>query len=72
MKNLFATHFVFISNTAENAYTLEEYDASDIDCVIAGTADNIVMVEGEMLEISEAEMVEIIKFGVIFIIDFAE
>ncbi|MFK7786858.1 MAG: polyribonucleotide nucleotidyltransferase [Crocinitomicaceae bacterium] len=41
--------------------TLEEMEASDIDCMIAGTIDNIVMVEGEMLEIQEDEMVEIIK-----------
>jgi polyribonucleotide nucleotidyltransferase len=41
--------------------TLEEMKASDIDCMIAGTIDNIVMVEGEMQEIQEAEMVEIIK-----------
>lgn len=41
--------------------TLTEMEQSDIDCIIAGTKDNIVMVEGEMLEISEAEMVEIIK-----------
>ncbi|MFT5777687.1 MAG: polyribonucleotide nucleotidyltransferase [Crocinitomicaceae bacterium] len=41
--------------------TLEEMKASDIDCMIAGTLENIVMVEGEMLEIQEAEMVEIIK-----------
>ncbi len=41
--------------------TLEEMAASDIDCMIAGTIDNIVMVEGEMLEIQEEEMVEIIK-----------
>ena len=41
--------------------TFEQYDASDLDCMIAGTIDNIVMVEGEMLEISEDEMVEIIK-----------
>jgi polyribonucleotide nucleotidyltransferase len=41
--------------------TFEQFAASDLDCIIAGTADNIVMVEGEMLEISEDEMVEIIK-----------
>ncbi|MFT5823101.1 MAG: polyribonucleotide nucleotidyltransferase [Crocinitomix sp.] len=41
--------------------TFEEFDQSDVDVIIAGTADNIVMVEGEMLEISEAELVEIIK-----------
>ena len=43
--------------------TFEQYAASDLDCMIAGTAENIVMVEGEMLEISEEEMVEIIKFA---------
>jgi polyribonucleotide nucleotidyltransferase len=41
--------------------TLEEMAISDIDCIIAGTKENIVMVEGEMLEISENEMVEVIK-----------
>jgi len=43
--------------------TFEQYEQSDLDCMIAGTAENIVMVEGEMLEISEEEMVEIIKFA---------
>ena len=41
--------------------TLEEMAKSDIDCIIAGTKENIVMVEGEMKEISEDDMVEIIK-----------
>lgn len=41
--------------------TLEQMEQSDIDCMIAGTIDNIVMLEGEMEEISEAEMVEVIK-----------
>ncbi|MCG8574789.1 MAG: polyribonucleotide nucleotidyltransferase [Flavobacteriales bacterium] len=41
--------------------TYEEFAQSDVDVMIAGTADNIVMLEGEMHEISEAEMVEIIK-----------
>ena len=40
--------------------TLEEMAKSDIDCIIAGTKENIVMVEGEMKEISEDDMVEII------------
>ena len=43
--------------------TFEQHAKSDLDCMIAGTAENIVMVEGEMLEISEEEMVEIIKFA---------
>lgn len=41
--------------------TFEEFAQSDVDVMIAGTAENIVMLEGEMHEISEAEMVEIIK-----------
>ncbi len=41
--------------------TFEQFDQSDVDVMIAGTAENIVMLEGEMHEISEAEMVEIIK-----------
>ena len=41
--------------------TFAEFANSDVDVMIAGTADNIVMLEGEMHEISEAEMVEIIK-----------
>ena len=41
--------------------TYEEFEASDVDVMIAGTADNIVMLEGEMKEISEEEMVELIK-----------
>lgn len=43
--------------------TLEEMAQSDLDCMIAGTIDNIVMLEGEMKEISEDEMVEIIKLA---------
>lgn len=41
--------------------TYAEFAESDVDVMIAGTAENIVMLEGEMHEISEAEMVEIIK-----------
>jgi polyribonucleotide nucleotidyltransferase len=36
---------------------------SDLDLLVAGSMDNIVMVEGEMNEISESEMVEAIKFA---------
>ncbi|MGI9547099.1 MAG: polyribonucleotide nucleotidyltransferase [Flavobacteriaceae bacterium] len=36
---------------------------SDIDMVIGASADSVMMVEGEMGEISEEEMVEAIKFG---------
>jgi polyribonucleotide nucleotidyltransferase len=41
--------------------TFEEMKSADMDMVIAGTMDNIVMVEGEMDEVSEAEMLEAIK-----------
>ena len=41
--------------------TLEEMKVSDLDCIIAGTIDNIVMVEGELNEASESEMVDVIK-----------
>lgn len=43
--------------------TFEELKASDVDIIVAGTAKDINMVEGEMKEISEEEMVEIIKFA---------
>ncbi|MCM4151521.1 polyribonucleotide nucleotidyltransferase [Arenibacter sp. N53] len=36
---------------------------SDIDMVIGASADSVMMVEGEMKEISEEEMVEAIKFA---------
>jgi len=38
-----------------------ELEKSDLEMVIAGTADSICMVEGEMNEISEQEMLEAIK-----------
>jgi len=36
---------------------------SDLEMMIGATADSVVMVEGEMKEISEAEMVEAIRFA---------
>ncbi len=36
---------------------------SDIDMIVAATLDNILMVEGELQEISEEEMIEAIKFA---------
>ncbi|MBM3404077.1 MAG: polyribonucleotide nucleotidyltransferase [Bacteroidetes bacterium] len=36
---------------------------SDLDIIVAATMDNIVMVEGEMKEISETEMLEALKFA---------
>ncbi len=43
--------------------TKSELENSDIDMMIAGSSDSIVMVEGEMDEISEEEMVQAILFA---------
>src|SRR5690554_6052210 len=40
-----------------------QLDESDIDMVIGASMDSVMMVEGEMDEISEEEMVEAIKFA---------
>ena len=40
-----------------------EMDRADIDLMVAATYDNIMMVEGEMNEVSEADMLEAIKFA---------
>jgi len=36
---------------------------AEIDIILAATVDNVLMVEGEMNEVSEADMLEAIKFG---------
>lgn len=41
--------------------TVTELEESDIDMVVGGTEDSILMIEGEMKEISEAEMLDAIK-----------
>src|SRR5574344_1684157 len=38
--------------------TVEELQNSDIDMIVAASKDNIMMVEGEMKEISEQDMIE--------------
>lgn len=43
--------------------TIDELKNSDIDMIIGGTADSVLMIEGEMKEISEKEMLEAIKTG---------
>ena len=43
--------------------SFEELAKSDLDMVIGATYDNVLMVEGEMKEISEQEMVEAIRFA---------
>ena len=41
----------------------EDLEKADLDMMIGATEDSVVMVEGEMLEVSEKEMVEAISFG---------
>ena len=43
--------------------TLDQLKESDIDMVIGASEDSVMMVEGEMKEISEEEMVEAIEFA---------
>lgn len=43
--------------------SVEELSKSTIDMIIAASENNILMVEGEMKEITEAEMLEAIKFA---------
>ncbi|TXN36851.1 polyribonucleotide nucleotidyltransferase [Flagellimonas hymeniacidonis] len=43
--------------------TREQLKESDIDMMIGASADSVMMVEGEMKEISEEEMTEAIKFA---------
>ncbi len=43
--------------------TFEELEQSNIDLVIAASAESIIMVEGEAQEISEEEMVRALSFG---------
>ncbi|MDH7515493.1 MAG: polyribonucleotide nucleotidyltransferase [Bacteroidota bacterium] len=43
--------------------TYTQLKSSDIDMVVAGTADSIIMVEGESREVSEADMLEAMRFG---------
>ncbi|MDE7355371.1 MAG: polyribonucleotide nucleotidyltransferase [Rikenellaceae bacterium] len=42
---------------------LSEMERADIDIMVGATYDNILMVEGEMKEVSEADMLEAIKFA---------
>lgn len=42
---------------------LSQLDIADIDIMVAATLDNIMMVEGEMSEVSETDMLEAIKYA---------
>lgn len=43
--------------------TYEELERSDMDIVVAGTADSIVMVEGEAREVPEADLLRALEFA---------
>lgn len=43
--------------------TKDALDNADIDLMVGATAENLMMVEGEMQEVQEAEMVEALKIG---------
>ncbi|MBR5249161.1 MAG: polyribonucleotide nucleotidyltransferase [Bacteroidales bacterium] len=43
--------------------TFSQMEGADIDIMVAATCDNIMMVEGEMKEVSEKDMLEAIKFA---------
>ncbi len=43
--------------------TLDQLEKADMDIMVGATIDNIMMVEGEMEEVSEAEMLEAIKIA---------
>jgi polyribonucleotide nucleotidyltransferase len=43
--------------------TFEQLEKADIDIMVAATIDNVMMVEGEMEEVSELEMLQAIKFA---------
>ncbi|MFD2532142.1 polyribonucleotide nucleotidyltransferase [Gracilimonas halophila] len=52
--------------------TLSELENSDIDMIVGGTADSVLMMEGEMGEISEEEMLGAIKAAHASIITLCE
>ena len=43
--------------------TFSQLDYSDVDMVIAGTQESIVMVEGASVEVSEADILEVLEVG---------
>ena len=43
--------------------TFEELEQADLDIIVAATYDNIMMVEGEMKEVSEDDLLEALKFA---------
>ena len=43
--------------------TFSQMKEADLDIIVAATLDNIMMVEGEMKEVSERDMLEAIKFA---------
>jgi polyribonucleotide nucleotidyltransferase len=42
---------------------IDKMETADLDVIVAATTKDIIMVEGEMKEISEAEMLKVLKFA---------
>ncbi len=53
----------YIDNTLVLNPTIPQLEKSQMDIVIAGTADSVVMVEGESLEITEELFIQALNFG---------
>jgi polyribonucleotide nucleotidyltransferase len=47
--------------------TFAQLEESDLDMVVAGTADNIIMVEGGCREIAEADVIQALEFATVHI-----
>ena len=58
-----ATRVGFINGTLKINPSLEELKNSDLDLVVAGTGDAVLMVESEAKELSEAVMLEAVMSG---------
>ena len=52
--------------------TAPQIEQSDLEIVVAGSADSIVMVEGEAKEISEEDLLDAVKTGHKLIVEFIE
>ncbi len=54
---------VRIQNEFKVNPSFSEVEKADIDIIVGATIDNVMMVEGDMCEVSEADLLEAIKFA---------
>lgn len=52
-----------INNTFVINPTATQLKEADIDLMVGATSDNILMVEGEMMEVAESDMIEALRIG---------